>query len=104
MKARIIHIDRFGNCITNITRDLFEAEKTSDFVINGKTDPRLSRLLRRSFCKDAVRHLGQRRVPGDLGERWFGGEKLYERSEAIRLFHEAQDQGLTKILCVFILC
>jgi S-adenosylmethionine hydrolase len=30
---RIIHIDRFGNCITNITRDLSPGE----IVVKGKT-------------------------------------------------------------------
>lgn len=33
---RIIHIDRFGNCITNITREAFEG-KISSLLINGKT-------------------------------------------------------------------
>ena len=32
---RIIHIDRFGNCVTNITRDRLGAEKS--IVINGRT-------------------------------------------------------------------
>ena len=32
---RIINIDRFGNCITNITRDQLKSEKS--LVINGKT-------------------------------------------------------------------
>ena len=31
---RIIHIDRFGNCITNITREVFEGKSLS---INGRT-------------------------------------------------------------------
>jgi S-adenosylmethionine hydrolase len=31
---RIIHIDRFGNCVTNITREVFEGKSLS---INGKT-------------------------------------------------------------------
>lgn len=31
---RIIHIDRFGNCVTNITRDRFDSESV---VINGRT-------------------------------------------------------------------
>ena len=33
---RIIHIDRFGNCITNITRDLLKSEKGVSLVVNGK--------------------------------------------------------------------
>ena len=37
VKARIIHIDRFGNCITNITRDLFEDWENVRLVTNGKT-------------------------------------------------------------------
>jgi len=31
---RIIHIDRFGNCVTNITRDRFDS---GSLVINGRT-------------------------------------------------------------------
>ena len=31
---RIIHIDRFGNCVTNITRDRFDSES---LIINGRT-------------------------------------------------------------------
>ncbi|HEX7330014.1 MAG TPA: SAM-dependent chlorinase/fluorinase [Pyrinomonadaceae bacterium] len=37
VQARIIHIDRFGNCITNITRDLFEKWDNVHLLINGKT-------------------------------------------------------------------
>jgi len=33
--ARIIHIDRFGNCVTNITRDLVKSNAT--LVVNRKT-------------------------------------------------------------------
>jgi len=36
VKARIIHIDRFGNCITNITRDLFQEWENARLLINGK--------------------------------------------------------------------
>lgn len=35
VRARIIHIDRFGNCVTNITRDL--VKHGSSLVINRKT-------------------------------------------------------------------
>ena len=34
---RIIHIDRFGNCVTNITRALFEDSSNAHLLINGKT-------------------------------------------------------------------
>lgn len=34
VEGRIIHIDRFGNCITNITRDVFDI---GNLVINGET-------------------------------------------------------------------
>ena len=34
VEGRIIHIDRFGNCITNITRDVFDG---GSLVINGET-------------------------------------------------------------------
>src|SRR4030095_3546182 len=33
--TRIIHIDRFGNCITNITRD--QLKPAAGLLINGKT-------------------------------------------------------------------
>ena len=34
---RIIHVDRFGNCVTNITRDLFKDWENVTLSINGKT-------------------------------------------------------------------
>ncbi|HEU4506698.1 MAG TPA: SAM-dependent chlorinase/fluorinase [Pyrinomonadaceae bacterium] len=34
VEGRIIHVDRFGNCVTNITRDVFD---TGNLVINGET-------------------------------------------------------------------
>jgi S-adenosylmethionine hydrolase len=34
LEGRIIHVDRFGNCITNFTRDVFD---TGNLVINGET-------------------------------------------------------------------
>jgi S-adenosyl-L-methionine hydrolase (adenosine-forming) len=34
--ARIIHIDRFGNCITNLTRDHMLMETRSKLLINGR--------------------------------------------------------------------
>lgn len=37
LQARIIHIDRFGNCVTNITRDVLNSEKPASLLINGKT-------------------------------------------------------------------
>ena len=36
VRARIIHIDRFGNCVTNITRDLVKSKHVS-LVLNRKT-------------------------------------------------------------------
>ena len=36
VQARIIHIDHFGNCITNITRDVFEEWENVRLVVNGK--------------------------------------------------------------------
>ena len=36
VEGRIIHIDRFGNCITNLTRDVLEDQPTTLFV-KGKT-------------------------------------------------------------------
>ena len=36
LTPRIIHIDRFGNCITNITRDLFDNEQQPALVIKRK--------------------------------------------------------------------
>ena len=37
VRARIIHIDHFGNCTTNITRDLVPSEENASLVINRKT-------------------------------------------------------------------
>lgn len=34
--SKIIHIDRFGNCITNITRDLIDPKRHPTLVINRK--------------------------------------------------------------------
>ena len=48
VKGRIIHIDRFGNCITNLTRDFFNARKHGTLVIKGKTIRNL-----RDFYSDA---------------------------------------------------
>ena len=36
LKPRIIHIDRFGNCITNITRDLFDSSKQQTLLVKRK--------------------------------------------------------------------
>lgn len=36
VEGRIIHIDRFGNCITNITRDVFD-DKSARLIVKGKT-------------------------------------------------------------------
>jgi S-adenosyl-L-methionine hydrolase (adenosine-forming) len=33
---KIIHIDRFGNCVTNITRDLVDPKRYPTLVINGE--------------------------------------------------------------------
>jgi S-adenosylmethionine hydrolase len=37
VEGRIIHVDRFGNCITNITRDLIDPTKQSTLRINRKS-------------------------------------------------------------------
>ena len=37
IEGRIIHIDRFGNCITNLTRNLVDPAKHPTLVIKGKT-------------------------------------------------------------------
>ena len=36
IKGRIIHIDRFGNCITNFTRDLFDPAKQPALIVKRK--------------------------------------------------------------------
>jgi S-adenosylmethionine hydrolase len=36
VRARIIHIDRFGNCITNITRDLINSRKQPTLLIKRR--------------------------------------------------------------------
>lgn len=37
VRGRIIQIDRFGNCVTNITRDFFDSGKHTAVFVNGKT-------------------------------------------------------------------
>jgi S-adenosyl-L-methionine hydrolase (adenosine-forming) len=37
VRGRIIQIDRFGNCVTNITRDFFDSSKHTAVFVNGKT-------------------------------------------------------------------
>jgi S-adenosylmethionine hydrolase len=37
IEGRIIHIDRFGNCITNLTRDLVDPAKQPTLVVKRKT-------------------------------------------------------------------
>jgi S-adenosyl-L-methionine hydrolase (adenosine-forming) len=37
LKGRIIHIDRFGNCVTNLTRDLFDPRNSPTLRIKGET-------------------------------------------------------------------
>jgi S-adenosyl-L-methionine hydrolase (adenosine-forming) len=37
VEGRIIHIDHFGNCITNITRDVFDIGNGGSLVIKGET-------------------------------------------------------------------
>jgi S-adenosyl-L-methionine hydrolase (adenosine-forming) len=37
IQGRIIHIDRFGNCITNLTRDLFDPSKSPTLLVKRKT-------------------------------------------------------------------
>lgn len=37
IKGRIIHIDRFGNCITNFTRDILDPTKRPALLIKRKT-------------------------------------------------------------------
>ena len=37
VQGRIIHIDRFGNCVTNITREVLKSEESASLRINGKT-------------------------------------------------------------------
>jgi len=36
VQGRIIHIDRFGNCITNITRDILSGEKKATLLVKRK--------------------------------------------------------------------
>jgi len=37
IKGRIIHIDRFGNCVTNLTRDLIDPRNPPTLLIKGET-------------------------------------------------------------------
>lgn len=43
VRARIIHIDRFGNCITNITRELLPGAKELKLRVNGNVIRKLHR-------------------------------------------------------------
>ncbi len=36
-KGRIIHIDRFGNCVTNLTSELLNGERPAKLKLKGKT-------------------------------------------------------------------
>jgi S-adenosylmethionine hydrolase len=49
VRARIIHVDRFGNCVTNITRDLVKPNAT--LVVNRKT----IREFRRFYGEDSAK-------------------------------------------------
>lgn len=48
VQGRIIHIDRFGNCITNITREILPVESGATLLVKGKTIRKF-----RSFYSDA---------------------------------------------------
>ena len=70
IEAPIIHIDRFGNCITNLTPDDVTEEMIAGgarLVVNGREIT----TFRRFFAEGGdgapriVRHLGQRGLPGD---------------------------------------
>jgi S-adenosyl-L-methionine hydrolase (adenosine-forming) len=37
VQARIIHIDRFGNCVTNISRELLDSTDQASLRVKGKT-------------------------------------------------------------------
>jgi len=37
IRGRIIHIDRFGNCVTNLTRDLIDPRNPPTLLIKGET-------------------------------------------------------------------
>ena len=50
-RGRIIHIDRFGNCVTNITRDLVKSEETASLIVNRKT----IRKFRRFYGEESSR-------------------------------------------------
>ena len=50
VRGRIIQIDRFGNCVTNITRDYFDGESQPSLLVNGKT----IRKLRKFYGEDGA--------------------------------------------------
>ena len=70
LTARIIHIDRFGNCITNLTQNDLTAQMITAGVtlrINGKSVKVVSQLLcrRDGLAREVVCDLGQRGVSGN---------------------------------------
>ncbi len=54
--ARIVHIDRFGNCVTNITRELLaaEQEKTARLRVKNKTITSIRKFFAEEDAKEKL--------------------------------------------------
>jgi S-adenosylmethionine hydrolase len=83
IKGRIIHIDRFGNCITNITRSVLplEMESGARLQINGET----IRSFRRFFSDSHDKFGGSEKLFGVWGSAGFLEIAAMNRSAAKRL-------------------
>jgi len=83
VKGRIIHIDRFGNCITNITRSVLplEMENGARLLINGET----VRSFRRFFTDSRDDSGGSEKLFAVWGSAGFLEIAAMNRSAAKRL-------------------
>ena len=80
VKGRIIHIDRFGNCITNITRSVLplEMESGARLQVNGET----IRSFRRFFSDSRDESGGSEKLFGVWGSAGFLEIAAMNRSAA----------------------
>jgi S-adenosyl-L-methionine hydrolase (adenosine-forming) len=95
IKGRIIHIDRFGNCITNITRSVLplEMESRAKLQINGET----IRSFRRFFSDSHDKSGGSEKLFGVWGSAGFLEIAAMNRSAAKRLRAKTGHNVILKI-------
>jgi S-adenosylmethionine hydrolase len=67
IRARIIHVDRFGNCVTNLTPDVLSEDLINDgvyLVVKGKKINSFRRFFTEKTTARAnlFLHLGKRRL------------------------------------------